>query len=216
MIHHHGVNHANRGGDEPQMSPISTDFQRRAKEQNEENQPPRASFLLLESAKIGVICGSIMPYYARSCRHFRLGTANCQLGTGRAFMEGVILPATMVPSHFNATPANLRTRAVQGRRRCARTRRRSSLPTTARALATFAGSGSWAEPFWQTAHRRIGFGSPPALFRRWEPFPNAMHRVWGPIPTEPVRLRASPSGFRPPPLVPGLFWFRARVIRTGE
>ena len=39
---------------------------------------------------------------------------------------------------------------------------------------------------WQTAHRRI--------------------------PTEPIRLRASPSCFRPPPLVPGLFWFRARVI----
>jgi hypothetical protein len=29
---------------------------------------------------------------------------------------------------------------------------------------------------------------------------------------EGVRLRASPSGFRPPLLVHGLFWFRARVI----
>ena len=32
------------------------------------------------------------------------------------------------------------------------------------------------------------------------------------IPAERVRFRASPSCFRPPPLVPGLFWFRARVI----
>jgi len=32
------------------------------------------------------------------------------------------------------------------------------------------------------------------------------------IPTEPIRWRASPSCLRPPPLVPGLFWFRARVI----
>ena len=120
----------------------------------------------------------------------------------------------MVPSHFNATPANLRTRAVQGCRCCARTRRRSSIPTTLRALATFSGSGSWAEPFLQTAHRRIGFGSPPALFRRWEPFPNAMHRVWGPSPTEGARLRGRvksgtsilPVGFRGigvPPMLHG-------------
>ncbi len=27
---------------------------------------------------------------------------------------------------------------------------------------------------------RGGFGSPPALFRRWEPFPIATHRDWGP------------------------------------
>jgi hypothetical protein len=46
--------------------------------------------------------------------------------------------------------------------------------------------GSGAEPFGKTAHRRI--------------------------PTEPVRSKASPSGFRPPPLVPGFFWLRARVI----
>jgi hypothetical protein len=78
------------------------------------------------------------------------------------------------------------TRAVQGRGRYARTRRRSSIPTTSRPLPTFSGGGSWAEPLWQTAHRRI--------------------------PTEAVRFRASPSGFRPPPLVPGLSWFRARVI----
>jgi hypothetical protein len=30
--------------------------------------------------------------------------------------------------------------------------------------------------------------------------------------TEGVSCAASPSCFRPPPLVPGLFWFRARVI----
>ena len=28
---------------------------------------------------------------------------------------------------------------------------------------------------------QLGFGSPPALFRRWEPFPNAKDRVWGPF-----------------------------------
>jgi hypothetical protein len=78
------------------------------------------------------------------------------------------------------------TRAVQGRRRYARTWRRFSVPTTPHALATFSGGGSWAEPLLQTAHGRI--------------------------PTEGVRFRASPSCFRPPPLVPGLFWFRARVI----
>jgi hypothetical protein len=108
----------------------------------------------------------------------------------------------------------MRTTAVQGCRRYARTRRRSSIPTTSCPLPTFSGGGSWAEPFLQTAHKRIGFGSPPALFRRWEgppnaelcvgdpePFPNAMHRVWwgsqvrnsalgdpGPFPTEGVRL----------------------------
>jgi hypothetical protein len=89
--------------------------------------------------------------------------------------------------------------------------RREPTPLLTHSL-TFSGGGSWAEPLWKTAPRRIGFGSPPALFRRWEPFPNAMHRVWGPFPTEAVRFRASPSCFRPPPLVPGFFWFRARVI----
>jgi len=93
---------------------------------------------------------------------------------------------TMVLSHSNATPANLRARAVQGRRRYARTRRRFSMPTTSRALAAFSGGGSWAEPLWQTAHKRI--------------------------PAEGVRWRASPSGLRPRPLVRGLFSFRARVI----
>ena len=97
---------------------------------------------------------------------------------------------TRGPQHFNATPANVRTRAVQGRRRYARTRRRSRLPTTSRALATFSGGGSWAEPLGKTAPRRI--------------------------PTEAVQLGASPSGFGPPPLVPGLFWFRARVILLPE
>ena len=48
------------------------------------------------------------------------------------------------------------------------------------------GDGSWAEPLGKTAHRRI--------------------------PSEGVPLTASPSGFSPPPLVPGLFCFRARVI----
>jgi hypothetical protein len=78
------------------------------------------------------------------------------------------------------------TRAVQGRGRCARARRQSSIPTTSHALATFSGGGSWAESLLQTAHRRI--------------------------PTEGVQFRASPSWFRPRPFVPGLFWFRARVI----
>jgi hypothetical protein len=89
---------------------------------------------------------------------------------GRQRTEGcgqTALHTTMVSLPFNATPANLRTRAVQGRRRYARTRRRSSIPTTARALVTCSGGGSWVEPLLQTAHRRI--------------------------PTEPVRFKASPS-----------------------
>jgi hypothetical protein len=49
-----------------------------------------------------------------------------------------------------------------------------------------------------------------------EPFPNARHRVWGPFPAEGVSCAASPSGFRPPPLVPGLFSFRARVILLAD
>jgi hypothetical protein len=48
------------------------------------------------------------------------------------------------------------------------------------------GDGSWAEPLWKTAHRRI--------------------------PSEGVALMASPSRFSPPPPVPGPFSFRARVI----
>ena len=42
---------------------------------------------------------------------------------------------TMVPSHFNATPANMRTRAVQGRGRYAHARRVSSIPTPTRSGA---------------------------------------------------------------------------------
>jgi hypothetical protein len=53
----------------------------------------------------------------------------------------------MVPSHFNATAANVPTRAVQGRKRYALARRQSRIPTTSRPLATFSGGGSWAEPF---------------------------------------------------------------------
>jgi hypothetical protein len=60
--------------------------------------------------------------------------------------------------------------------------RRSLSPCHSRAN----GDGSWAEPPLQTAHRRI--------------------------PTEGVRCRTPLSCFRPPPLVPGLSWFRARVI----
>jgi hypothetical protein len=100
----------------------------------------------------------------------------------------------MVPSHFSVQPANMCTRAVQGRRRYARARRRSRIPTASRPLPTFSGGGSWAEPLLQTAHRRI---PPPAR---------------GQALRKESRLEASPSGFRPRPLVPGLFSFRARVI----
>jgi len=48
-----------------------------------------------------------------------------------------------------------REEAVQGRRRYARSNRQSSIPTTSRALATFSGGGSWAEPVLKTSHRRI-------------------------------------------------------------
>ncbi len=64
-------------------------------------------------------------------------------------------PTTILPSHFSVPPANMGTRAVQGRTRYARARRQSRIPITSRALATFSGGGSWAEPLWQTAHRRI-------------------------------------------------------------
>jgi hypothetical protein len=57
---------------------------------------------------------------------------------------------------------------------------------TSRSRPRFSAGGSWAEPLWKTAHKRI--------------------------PTERVRFRASLSYLRLPPLVPGLFWFRARVI----
>jgi hypothetical protein len=93
---------------------------------------------------------------------------------------------TVLPSHFSVSPANLCTRAVQGRRQCARVERESSIPTTSRSLPTFSGGGSWAEPLLETAHSRI--------------------------PSEGVQFGASPSCFRPPPLVPGFFWFRTRVI----
>jgi len=100
----------------------------------------------------------------------------------------------IVPSHCNATPAKTRTRAVQGRGRYARTRRRSRIPTPTRSGA--AGNGACT---CDVVRRR---------FMGRTPLKTAPRR----IPTEGVRFRASPSGFRPRPLVPGLFWFRARVI----
>ena len=86
------------------------------------------------------------------------------------------------------------TRAVQGRRR---THVPAAGPASQPRRVYFRGSpevvhgptrsgAAGAEPLWKTAHERI--------------------------PTERVRLRASPSGFQPRPFVPGLFWFRARVI----
>jgi hypothetical protein len=63
-------------------------------------------------------------------------------------------------------------------------------PTTSRPVPGFSGSGSWVGPFSNTAHRRI--------------------------PSEGVSGAASPSGFRPHPLVPGLFSFRARVILLAD
>ena len=68
----------------------------------------------------------------------------------------------MVPLHFNATPANMRTRAVQGCRRYARARRQCRIPTASRSLPTFSGGDSWAEPLWKTAHsprRRCASGA---------------------------------------------------------
>ncbi len=97
---------------------------------------------------------------------------------------------TMVHSHFNVPPPTMRTRAVQGCRRYACARLGSSTPTTPRSLPAFPGGGSWAEPFLKTAHKRI--------------------------PTERVQFRASLSSFRLHPPVPGLFWFRARVILLAD
>jgi len=104
------------------------------------------------------------------------------------------LPLQEASKYTEARGVQRREEAVQGRRRCARTRRRSSIPTTSRVLATFSGGGSWAEPLLKTAHRRIGFGSPPALFRRWgSQVRNSALGDPGPIPTAGVRGRASPS-----------------------
>jgi hypothetical protein len=58
------------------------------------------------------------------------------------------------------------------------------------------GDGSWAESLWKTAHGRIPSEAGHLGYRRC---------------TE-ADLTASPFGLRLPPLVPGLFWFRARVI----
>jgi hypothetical protein len=38
--------------------------------------------------------------------------------------------------------------------------------------------------FWKTAHRRIGFGSPPALFRRWEGPPMRNYALGTPSPSQ--------------------------------
>jgi hypothetical protein len=104
----------------------------------------------------------------------------------------------VLPSHFNVSPANICPRAVRGRGRThvlavapgSQPRRAAALRATSRSLPTFSGGGSWAEPLWKTAHQRI--------------------------PTEGVRFEASPSRFRPRPLVPGLFSFRARVILLAD
>ena len=61
-----------------------------------------------------------------------------------------------------------REEAVQGRGRCARTRCRSSIPTTSRPLRTFCGGGSWAEPLLQTAHWRIPSEAVPSRLRLLE------------------------------------------------
>ena len=58
-------------------------------------------------------------------------------------------PPTILPSHFSAPPAMMRTRAVQGRRQYARVERKSSIPTTSRPLPTFSGGGSWAVPLFE-------------------------------------------------------------------
>jgi hypothetical protein len=70
--------------------------------------------------------------------------------------------------------------------------RRSLSPCHSRAN----GDGSWAEPLGKTAHGRIPPEAGRLGYRRC---------------TE-ADLTASPSGLRLHPLVPGLFWFRARVI----
>ncbi len=93
---------------------------------------------------------------------------------------------TVLPSHFSAPPANICTRAVQGRRRM---------------------HGPAAGPASQ--QRRVPFRRSPEAVHG--PNPSGRRPISGFLRKE-SRLEALPSGFRPPPLVPGLFSFRARVI----
>jgi hypothetical protein len=103
---------------------------------------------------IFTICQSLSQ--CQSCGVGSLNPPTWQGGLGpNATIRPPCLAQTAVASHFNATPANMPTRAVQGRRRYARTRCRSSIPTTSRSLPTFSGGGSWAEPPLKTAHKRI-------------------------------------------------------------
>ncbi len=57
--------------------------------------------------------------------------------------------------------------------------------------------------------RRVHFGCSPEAVHGPNPFGR---RPIGGFLRKGSRWEASPSCFRPPPLVPGLFWFRARVI----
>jgi len=57
--------------------------------------------------------------------------------------------------------------------------------------------------------RRVHFRRSPEAVHGPNPFGR---RPIGGFLRKESRPEASPSGFRPPPLVPGLFWFRARVI----
>jgi len=93
---------------------------------------------------------------------------------------------TVLPSHFRVPPANIYTRAVQGRRRT-------------HGLAVAPGS----------QRRRVPFRRSPEAVH--EPNPFGRRPIGGFLRKE-SRLEASPSGFRPSPLVPGFFSFRARVI----
>ncbi len=88
-----------------------------------------------------------------------------------------------------------------------------TLQRHARADAHQGGSGAWTlrtypPPVPHPNHVACTCDVPRRRFMGRTPWKTA-HK-W--VPMEPVRCRASPSGFRPRPLVPGLFAFRARVI----
>jgi hypothetical protein len=123
----------------------------------------------------------LLPMSRKDMRTSRLGFGHVP------FLRPTQRSAAASAGRYRPTPfPSRREEAVQGRRQYTRLERESSIATTSRSLPRFSGGGSWAEPLWKAAHRRI--------------------------PTEGVSFEAPPSWFRPRPLVPGVFWFRARVI----
>ena len=136
---------------------------------------------------------------------------------------------TMVPSHFNATPVNTRTRAFRAvdaahapaagpgsQLRRVPVRRSPEAVHGLNPLGRRPIGGLGSGP-----HRRCfagGRGPPTRNYALGTPSPSQTRCTAFGVPflRKESRFEASPSGFRLPPLVPGLFWFRARVILLAD